>query len=62
MKTEHYDRHDVYTENLQPAEKRLIEYIRKVKWGSVEITVQNSLPVLVKSAIQTTKLNQTTQQ
>ncbi len=38
------------------AELRLIEYLRKLKWGSVEITVQNSIPVIVKAAIQTTKL------
>ena len=41
---------------LNAAELRLIEYIRKMKWGSVEITVQNSLPVIIKQAIQTIKL------
>lgn len=41
---------------LNTAELRLIEYIRKMKWGSVEITVQNSLPVIIKQAIQTIKL------
>lgn len=41
---------------LNSAEWRLIEYLRKMKWGSVEITVQNSLPVIIKLAIQTIKL------
>lgn len=42
--------------DLNPAEARLIEYLRDIKWGSVEITVQNSLPVLVRAAVQTIKL------
>lgn len=42
--------------SLHPAETRLIEYIRALKWGSVEITVQNSMPVVVKAAVQTMKL------
>lgn len=42
--------------SLHPAETRLIEYIRALKWGSVEITVQDSRPVMVKVAVQTTKL------
>lgn len=41
---------------LSTSELKLIEYIRKLKWGSVEITVQNSLPVIIKQAIQTIKL------
>lgn len=42
--------------SLHPAEARLIEYLRQIKWGSVEISLQNSLPVLVKAAVQTKKL------
>lgn len=44
------------TIELHPAEARLIEYLRRLKWGSVEIMMQDSLPVLVKAAVQTTKL------
>lgn len=41
---------------LHAAEIRLVEYLRQLKWGSVEVTVQNGLPVLIKAAVQTTKL------
>jgi len=42
---------------LLDSEISLISYIRNLKWGSVEITVQNSEPVFVKSAYQTTKFS-----
>ena len=42
--------------DINRAELKLIEYLRKLQWGSVEITVQNGLPVIVKAAVQTTKL------
>jgi len=42
--------------DINRAEWKLIEYLRKLQWGSVEITVQNGLPVIVKAAVQTTKL------
>jgi len=42
--------------DMNRAEWKLIEYLRKLQWGSVEITVQNGLPVIVKAAVQTTKL------
>lgn len=38
------------------AELKLLEFIRKLRWGSAEITVQNSQPVIVKVAVQTVKL------
>lgn len=44
------------TMDLHPAEARLIEYLRRLQWGNVEITMQDALPVLVKAAVQTTKL------
>ncbi|RJR28029.1 DUF2292 domain-containing protein [candidate division WWE3 bacterium] len=40
---------------LFDSEISLISYIRTLKWGSVEITVQNSEPVFAKSAYQTIK-------
>ncbi|QQG47530.1 DUF2292 domain-containing protein [Candidatus Parcubacteria bacterium] len=42
--------------DLSLAELKLIDFIRKLKWGSAEITVQNSQPVIVKVAVQTVKL------
>ncbi len=44
------------TVEISPAELRLLEYLRKIKWGSVEITIQNALPVVIKAAVQTIKL------
>lgn len=44
------------TVEISPTELRLLEYLRKLKWGSVEITVQNALPVIIKAAVQTIKL------
>ncbi len=44
------------TGQLHQAEARLLEYIRQIKWGSVEISIQNGLPVMVKAAVQTQKL------
>lgn len=41
---------------LDSAEWKLIDFLRKLKWGSAEITVQNSQPVIVKVAVQTVKL------
>lgn len=42
--------------SLHYAEKKLIEYMRKMRWGSVEITIQDGIPVLIKEAIKTIKL------
>jgi hypothetical protein len=41
--------------NLLESEVNLILYIRSLKWGSIEITVQNSEPVFAKSAYKTIK-------
>jgi len=40
---------------LSLPELRLIQYLREIKWGQVEITVQQSLPVIAKAAYQTKK-------
>ncbi len=45
------------TLGLLDSEISLLSYIRNLKWGSVEITVQNSEPVFAKSAYQTTKFS-----
>ena len=42
---------------ISDAEKRLIEYLRQLRWGSAEITIQNGQPVLIKAAIKTIKLD-----
>lgn len=42
---------------VSDAEQRLIEYLRQLRWGSVEITIQNGQPVLIKAAIKTIKLD-----
>lgn len=41
---------------LHPAEAKLIEYLRELKWGSVEITLQDGVPVLIKQAVKSIKL------
>jgi hypothetical protein len=41
--------------DLSPPELKLIQYLREIKWGQVEITVQQSQPVIVKAAYQTKK-------
>lgn len=42
--------------DLSLPELKLIQYLRDIKWGQVEITVQQSQPVIVKAAYQTKKL------
>jgi hypothetical protein len=42
--------------SLSDAERRLVEYLRQLRWGSAEITVQNGQPVLIKAAVKTIKL------
>lgn len=42
---------------VSDAEKRLVEYLRQLRWGSAEITIQNGQPVLIKAAVKTTKLD-----
>lgn len=41
--------------DLSLPELKLIQYLREIKWGQVEITVQQSLPVVAKVAYQTKK-------
>jgi len=45
---------------LYPSEAKLIEYIRDIKWGSVEIIVQKGRPVVIKKAFKTIKLEEDT--
>lgn len=49
--------HNKVTEEVSNAEKRLIEYLRQLRWGSAEITIQDGQPVLIKVAVKTIKLN-----
>ena len=42
--------------DISPAERRLVEYVRDLKWGTVEISVQNGKPVLIKAAVKTVRL------
>lgn len=37
-------------------EKKLIDFIRRLEFGEVTVTVQGSKPVVIKQAIQTIKL------
>lgn len=37
-------------------ELNLINYIRSFGYGSIEVTIQDSQPIIVKKAIQSTKL------
>jgi len=37
-------------------ELNLIQYIRSFGYGSIEVTIQDSQPILVKKAVQSTKL------
>ena len=41
---------------IHPAEAKLLEYLRKLEFGDVEIKVQNGLPVLMLRAIESRKL------
>ena len=50
------NRKPVTSTQLKSAEARLIEYLRDIKWGSLEITVQDGTPVLIKAAVKTIKL------
>ena len=48
-----------YTKNsiqLHEKEKRLIEFIRRLKYGEVVIKVQDGLPVLIERATEKVKL------
>jgi len=41
---------------LHKTERKLIEYIRELKFGKIEVRVQDGLPVLVERSIIKTKL------
>ncbi len=50
-------REDIKNENsLSESERSLIYYIRKLKWGNLEILVQNGKPVLIKQMLRTIRL------
>ena len=42
--------------SLSESERALIYYIRKLKWGNLEILVQNGRPVMIKQMLRTIKL------
>lgn len=43
--------------SLHPAEMKLIEFVRKIRWGELDqIKIQNGIPVMVKVAFKTVKL------
>lgn len=53
------EREKYYTKNsieLHEKEKRLIEFIRRLKYGEVVIKVQDGLPVLIERATEKVKL------
>lgn len=44
------------TKPLHEKEKRLIEFIRQLRYGEITIKVQDGLPVMVEKAMEKVKL------
>jgi hypothetical protein len=42
--------------DLTKEEKRLIEFLRKLKWGKCLVEVKNGVPVMVHATVQDVKL------
>lgn len=41
---------------LKLAEWKLIRYLRDLGWGGLEVTIQNSTPIVIKESYKTVKL------
>lgn len=41
---------------LHESQWKLIQYLQEIGWGSVEINIQNGLPVYIKSTVRTRRV------